>query len=219
MIRTNPANSVSPCARLVRFDGQEVYQQITPYVGRVDSTAGLGRYFDVKSGIVGLACRFGSLTVVHKTSEENFKKIWELIPLDRDGAKPIKEYVVSLLACPFFAPDDQSGANYVPMVLFVDSAEPNFFDEKTREVISAACRGFVELLEDLHERRALRSVPTYYPGVRVERGDELDALAAELKTLGLEFTDVKDRRWKEGLTFKTLKSLDLEVGPSMKLGQ
>src|SRR5258705_5256243 len=103
------------------------------------------------------------------------------------------------------------------MVLFVDSADPNFFDDEMREVISASCRGFVKMLEDLHNRQALRAVPSYYPGLKVERGARIDSLIDQLKGFGVEFTDTNDRGWKEGLTFKTLNSLDLEVGPSMKL--
>lgn len=203
--------------RFVRFDGHEVYQQLTPYAGRVDSKAGVGRYFRVESGIVGLAGRSGSLVVIRKADNEGFKKVWSLTPLDRSGAKEIKPYVNSLVACPFFSP--RHSVDHVPLVLFADSVEPDFFDSEVLEIISAACRGFVGLLEDLYKRGALRSLPSYYPGVKVENTPQLVELVMELKKLGVQFTDAKEQGWKEGLTFKTLKSLDLEVGPFMKLGQ
>jgi hypothetical protein len=97
--------------RLTRFDGNEVYQQITPYAGRVESTAGLGRFFLVESGIVGLACKTGSLVVVEKKNEKKFTRIWELTALRKSGAKEIKPYVDSLLACPFFAPQEANGGS------------------------------------------------------------------------------------------------------------
>jgi hypothetical protein len=205
--------------RLIRVDGHEVYQQLTPYAGTVESKVGVGRYFRVDSGIVGLACRSGSLVIVRKTNEEDFDKIWSLTPLDRGGAKEIKSYVNSLLACPFFAPEDGSGAQHVALALFVDAGDPNFFDDEVLSIVSAVCRGFVDLLEDLHSRGVLQPVPSYYPGFKVKRGPELHELVESLKGLGVEFTDAQDRGWKEGLTFKSLKSLDLEVGPFMKLVQ
>ena len=91
--------------RLTRFEGHQVFQQITPYTGRVESMAGLGRYFRVEGGIVGLACRTGSLVVAEKKDQEKFDRIWQLTELQRSGAKRIKPYVDSLLACPFFAPE------------------------------------------------------------------------------------------------------------------
>ena len=41
---------------------------------------------------------------------------------------------------------------------------------------------------------------------------------SELKNLGVVFTDINDGGWKEQLTFKTLRSLELEVGHSMNCG-
>jgi len=103
------------------------------------------------------------------------------------------------------------------MVLFVDSAETGFFNAEVRKTIAEACRGFVSLLESLHASGALRPVLSFYPGFKVQQGSKQTKLIAELKSLGVKFTDARDRGWKKGLTFESLHSLDLEVGPSMKM--
>lgn len=204
--------------RLVRFDGQEFYQQITPYGGNVESKVGLGRCFRAEAGLCGLAARSGSLVIARKTNDADFGKIWELVPLDRGGAKQIQPYVQSLVACPFFAPKIGSADDHVSLILFADSAEATFFSEEVLSAISAACRGFVNLLEDLNSRRAIRSIPTYYPGIKVDLTAELQGVITELRNLGVQLTDTTDRGWRQDLTFRTLNSLELEVGPSMNLG-
>jgi hypothetical protein len=203
--------------RLTRFDGHQVFQQITPYSGRVESSSGLGRYFRVEGGIVGLSCRTGSLVVVEKKDEKKFDQVWEMTDLQASGAKSIRPYVDSLLACPFFAPEKRGGKQHVAMVLFVDAAEAGFFNAEVQETISAACSGFVRLLEGLHASGALRPVVSFYPGFRVQKGVKQNNEIAKLKRLGVKFTDANDRGWKKGLTFSSLHSLDLEVGPSMKM--
>src|SRR6266446_537947 len=124
----------------------------------VENKSGFGRFFSVQCGIVGLACRTGSLVVARKTDSEQFDKIWDLTNLVQSGAKPVKRYVDSIFACPFFAPESESGLQHVSLVLFVDSAEANFFDNEVLGTIYAACRGFVELLETLHTSGALKPV-------------------------------------------------------------
>ena len=197
--------------RLTRFDGQDCFQQVTPYKGRVSSEAGVGRFFAVGGGIVGLACRTGSLVVAKKTGAAKFKKIWELTELNQSGAKGIKPYVDSLLCCPFFAPESGSVVPHVILALFVDSADPGFFNDETRETLSSACRGFVELLESLHDERILQTVPVTEMGYAVRPSKELAILKNQLKKLGVTFVDASEKGWKEALTFKKLRSLDLQV--------
>ena len=98
------------------------------------------------------------------------------------------------------------------LALFVDSGDPEFFDKTTRETISFACRGFVDLLESLHQGGMLRTVPELRMGHTVDSSEKLADLKRELKSLGVRFVDATDKEWKDGLTFKTLKSLDLQVG-------
>jgi hypothetical protein len=77
----------------------------------------------------------------------------------------------------------------------------------------------VNLLEDLHARRVLCPVPSYYPGIRVERGQGLETRISQLKELGAEFTDASHGKWKDGLTFRTLHSLDLEIDPLLSVAR
>jgi hypothetical protein len=183
----------------------------------VESTAGLGRFFRVEGGIVGLACRTGSLVVAEKKDKRKFDRTWELTALQQSGAKRIKPYVDSLLACPFFAPQKRGRKQHVVLVLFADSADAGFFNAEVRDAISPACRGFVDVLGSLYESEPLRPITSYYPGFKVKTGSKQTKLIAELKKLGVNFTDANNRDWKKGLTFRALHSLDLEVGPSMKM--
>lgn len=196
--------------RLTRFENQDVFQQVTPYKGRIKVIGGVGRFFPVTGGIVGLACRTGSLVVVQRTSVKKFRRIWELTELDRTSAKEIKPYVDSLLCCPFFAPETKGDVRVV-MALFVDSADPKFFDEQTTQIISAACSGFVTLLESLHEEHMLHALPTSERGYKVRSQKKLSKLKAELKELGVSFVDANQKGWKQGLTFRKLTSVDLQV--------
>jgi len=202
--------------RLTRFDGQEVFQQITPYAGRVTKKSGLGRYFSVQTGIVGLACKTGSLVVATRKTKKKFDRIWELTTLKQGGAKQIRPYVNSLLACPFFAPERSSHDHYVSLVLFADSADAKLFDQQVRDTIAAACTGFVNILEQLQHTGALRPIINFYPGFKVKRGSKNSRVIGELKRLGVEFTDSTDRHWKAGLTFRNVGVLDFEIGRYMK---
>jgi hypothetical protein len=197
--------------RLTQFDGKDVFQQVTPYKGRISSEAGVGRFFPVQGGIVGIACRTGSLVVARRTDPAKFSKIWELTELNQSGAKNIKPYVDSLLCCPFFAPESGNGVQHVILALFVDSADPGFFDNETLQTISFACRGFVDLLESFNSERMLRALPAVAMGYRVQPSKVIAKLKRDLKALGVSFVDASDKGWKEGLTFKTLRSLDLQV--------
>jgi hypothetical protein len=202
--------------RLTRFDGKEVFQQITPYAGRIPSKAGVGRYFSVEGGIVGLACKTGTLVVAQKRDTTKFNRIWKLTHLQQSGAKRIKSYVGSLLACPFFAPERKGSAQHVSMVLFVDASEAAFFDKDVRETIAAACRGFVSLLEDLQASGALRPMTTFYRGFKVKRGSKNTRLIAEIRSLGVSFTNSEYQKWKSSLTFKSVNSLEFEIGTFMR---
>ena len=102
------------------------------------------------------------------------------------------------------------------MVLFVDAAEAAFFDKGVRATIAAACRGFVSLLEDLQASGALRPVTTFYRGFKVKRGSKNTKLIAEIRSLGVSFTNSEYEKWKNGLTFKSVHSLDFEIGSSTK---
>lgn len=196
--------------RLTHFDGEDVFQQITPYKGRDVSPAGVGRFFPVRGGIVGLACRTGSLVVARKVNKTKFRELWDLADFHLTGAKGIKPYVDSLLCCPFFAAETRPRRQRILLALFVDSADPNLFDERTLRVISAACRGFVDLLESLHDERMLRVLPSSHSGYEVFAEPGLDRLAEQLKGLGVKFVDASDSVWKKDLTFATLQSTDLQ---------
>jgi hypothetical protein len=197
--------------RLTRFDGKDYFQQVTPYKGRIVSEGGVGRIFPVDGGIVGLACRTGSLVVAKKTDPAKFDKIWNLTQLNQSGAKEIRPYVDSILCCPFFVADRSTGGQHVIAALFVDSAYADFFDGQTLRTIAFACQGFVDLLESLQREGMLQVLPTDHAGFKVPPLRELVSLKNKLKGLGVSFVDGSDKAWRDSLTFKTILSLDLQV--------
>jgi hypothetical protein len=164
----------------------------------------------MEGGIVGLTCKTGSLVFAKRKSAAQFRKVWKLTALELTGAKDIKPYVDSLLCCPFFAPPSPGGPQRILLALFVDSANPDFFDDEVLQVIASACRGFVDLLESLHEGDMLRVLAGSGDGFPVPPKAQHANLVAELEKLGVEFVDATDEGWKKGLTFRTLRSVDLQ---------
>ncbi len=74
----------------------------------------------------------------------------------------------------------------------------------------------MRVLEDLTARGALRPLLSVASGYKVPRTRD-EKMVAELRGLGVMFKDETEEHWKEGLTFKRLTSLDLEVGYSANL--
>jgi hypothetical protein len=198
--------------RLARFNGSDHFQQITPYGGTAEDQGGLGRIFPVSGGIVGLACRTGKLVVCHKEDEESFRRIWELTRFSDIHARKIQPYVDALVACPFFAPSDNGSPDHVIAVLFADAAQRDFFDDDVLQTISAACGGFVKNVERLHETGTLRANFSDYEGYRVDQSEEINVLITRLRELGVQFDNANFGAYKERVTFRTVKSLDLELG-------
>jgi hypothetical protein len=203
--------------RLALFNGEDHFQQITSYAGRIAKAGGLGRIFPVTGGIVSLACRTESLVVAQKKDDAQFAEVWRLTQFNTIDARAIEPYVDALVACPFFAPQAENrNGDYVSMVLFADSAQADFFNDEVLRIISAACTGFVSNLERLCSEGALVNVSNEHQGFAVHPATETSALVAQLKSLGVSFDNANFGAYKKNLTFKTVKTLDLEIGPARK---
>ena len=203
--------------RLALFNGEDHFQQITSYAGRIDKTGGLGRIFPVTGGIVSLACRTGSLVVAQKTDDAQFAKVWRLTQFNTIDARAIEPYVDALVACPFFAPQvENRNGDYVSMVLFADSAQADFFNDEVLRIISATCTGFVNNLDRLCSEGALVNVSNEYQGYAVHPATATIALVGKLKALGVSFDNANFGAYKKNLTFKTVKTLDVEIGTARK---
>lgn len=192
--------------RIVRVNEQEYYQQISRYAG-TRSGGGVGRVFDVKTGMVGLSCRIGKpITVVR---DKYFKKIWKLLRLYDFDAHEINRAVRSLLACPFFAPREPGQrTRYTSLVLFMDSAEPDFFTDDVLELVYGACKGFVENVEEMGRTNEVHFVASDFPGYRVRQSKRDRAIVEEYASVDAENKVFK--HFQKDLTFKKVASFNTD---------
>jgi hypothetical protein len=197
--------------RLIKIKDEEYFQQIARYAG-TRPEGGVGSILCLESGIIGLACRLGKpITITRDAARDHeFDEIWtELGEPEHEGRDQVK----SMLACPIFAPDKKSkGApKYVSLVLFMDSAEDNFFDGDGKEILKtvyAACRGFVRNLEEMKKNGEIYFSSSDY------KGHEFKAPHRDRKLVS-KFLAVDDeneifRGFINGLTFESIYSFDAE---------
>jgi hypothetical protein len=197
--------------RLINVQGEDFYQQISRYAGTRTEGA-VGRVFEVKGGLVGLACRLGKPVIVRK--DKTFDEIWNYLQLKTVEARKIDERVQSLLACPFFAPPINEGdkPTHVSLVLFMDSAQVDFFDAHDNQVLNnvyAACQGFVQNLETMKETGEVIFSSSDYMGYKYTTPKDDIALVEKYRSVEVE-NQVFESFIQE-LTFKTVTSFDTEL--------
>jgi hypothetical protein len=193
--------------RLVQFQDEEVFQQISRYAG-TRTEGNPGRVINARAGLVGLVCRLGKPVVLKK--EADWESIWKHLNLVGSGAMPINVKVNSMLACPFFAPKEAAdNASRVSLVLFMDSEDRDLFTTgDVLKIVFAGSRGFVSNLDGMVSRNELRVATTAYRGVRVEEADADKAfLDAHKGTVIHEHPAFND--FADALTFKQVSSFDM----------
>lgn len=203
--------------RLIHFDGKEHFQQITPYGGQPAKSGGQGRIFPVGRGIIGLACRTGKPIVVKKQNDKQWERVWNLSQFYDLKARPIRPYVDAILACPFFAPASSSvgsAEDRVLLVLFADSSDPNFFDTEVLHTIYAASKGFVANLEAMRKSGRITEISSEYSGFAVQSDQVIKKLVTKLEGLNVEFDNAEFKQYKDDLTFKKLRSLNVDFSAS-----
>ena len=156
--------------RLLEKRGEGLFQQISFYDGRGSRLTGPpARVFDVKSGLVGLACRLGVPVLLNRGMQDHsdWIALWKRLHVGEDIETPPQD-VMSMLACPLFAANDRSGGlaegKHVSMVLFMDSQSEGFFEQpEVRRLVFAACVGFVRNLNYLGEKDLWNQKIVRYP--------------------------------------------------------
>jgi len=123
-------------------------QQLVDYVGhrRTDKPTA-GRKFKMECGIVGRAYREGRVYFACRENNDYEKYIkelttaWSYIESDARKLHPASK---SWMAFPLCMENGEPAA----AVVFADSIEPNFFDNKTRrEIIENACQGIARFVK------------------------------------------------------------------------
>lgn len=193
--------------RIVKFQGDVVFQQISRYAGTATGGA-VGRVITINAGLVGMVCRHGAPLIV--TREEDFDQLWKDVDLEKAGARGVREEVMSLLACPFFAPKtNESDPPKVLAVLFMDSEEKNFFEDKNMlELIYSACKGLVRDLDEKMLKNEVNFVSTDRQGHLVTTNPN------ELVALDEKYSSIADDKgvfkgFASDLTFKNVTSLEM----------
>jgi hypothetical protein len=193
--------------RLINVQGEDYFQQVSRYSGTRTEGA-VGRVFEVTGGLGGLACRVGRPVIIRR--DKDWTAVWEHLHLGKLAANSIHESVLSLLACPFFAPTGASGKpTHVALLLFMDSAQNDFFNEQVLENVYAACRGFVQNLETMREKAEVVFLSSDYIGYKyTEPQSDLDFIE---KYESVKADHKVFERFIQDLTFKTVKSLDIDL--------
>lgn len=195
--------------RIARIQDDVVFQQISRYAGTRTKGA-VGRVITIKAGLVGMVCRHGAPLIV--TRERDFDQLWKDVDLEGAGARGVRESVMSMLACPFFAPkakaDDPPS---VLAVLFMDSEEKAFFaDQSVLKLIYSACKGFVRDLDEKKIESEVGFVTSDWRGYSVTaKPEELAAIDEKYKSIADDKGVFKE--FASDLTFKNVTSLEMHL--------
>lgn len=211
--------------RLLEKRRERLFQQIAFYEGHGSRLKGLpARVFDVRSGLVGLACRLGVPVLLNRRKKDNSRwvELWNRLHVGEDIQTPAQD-VMSMLACPLFAESDHAGdsaeVKHVSMVLFMDSQRAGFFKRpEVRKLVFAACVGFVRNLNYLGEKELWnQKVVRYpssdflgYPVPAVPFQDDL-AILAEYRDLVSRVPEEESRSLLAGAQLRARSSLDISI--------
>jgi hypothetical protein len=196
--------------RLIRVQEKEYFQQIARYAGTRTGGA-VGRVFEVTGGLVGLSSRLGRPVIVRRDAK--FNEVWNYLGLRKVEARKIDPRVQSLFACPFFAPSKESDKpKHVSLVLFMDSAQEDFFHSEENRVLNnvyAACQGFIQQLETMRENGEVSFLSSEYSGYEYSAPQEDLNFVKTYESVEVENDVFKS--YMNDLKFKTIASLDTEL--------
>lgn len=159
--------------RLIEIQGEVFFQQASYYSGqRTDGAP--GRIFEAdKVGIVGLAARRQNPIVLKRGS--HWGEIWaELFSNDSEGVRTAPEQVKSMLAIPICYSDE--GEDLTCLILYLDSAIEDFFNDEVLERIFAATKGFVVNMDKLVREKDIKLASNSFKGFKknpTPKDDEL----------------------------------------------
>jgi|GEM_PF-2554967 len=169
--------------RLIQLRDTSYFQQISPYWGT--RTAGdPARIIESEVGLVGLVCRTGEPIVLKKngSDEETWEELWKRL---RAGpgthVRTPHMSITSMLAFPIFA--EHAGSKRVSLVIYADSAIPDFFFDGQPDTMSPlltrvfyAAAGFVDSCNRLIRRKVLRFATSSFWGISPEPATDSDLI-------------------------------------------
>jgi len=193
--------------RIVEFQDDVFFQQISRYAGTQRGGA-VGRVISINAGLVGLVCQYGAPLIVKR--ESDFDQLWKDVKLEEAGARGVQPPVMSMLACPFFAPMKKGESRSVLAVLFMDSEEKEFFDQSILRLIYSACVGFVRDIDEKKKANEVGFVMTDW------RGHTVTKTPAERSELEAKYVSVADDKgvfaeYANDLTFKEVTTLEMHL--------
>lgn len=140
-----------------RVDGNEL-EQLVDYVGAIDANkdkgGSVGRRFSISTGIIGKVARSVGRNPlrVSRPRDMGFAE-WQRYLIDETGmtaaqAADTRADRFDFLGVPIIGPD-----NDVRAVLYLDSAEVEFFDETTVAMVAAGCKGLATWIDEHYYRK------------------------------------------------------------------
>ena len=125
-------------------------QQMLPYVGGSGGSA--GRFFSIKSGIIGKVVRTKQAysdsrqTGVYGTYKEELIQKWgytEQEAVERQTDR------LSWMAVPLFGQRNPQASEEVIGVIYIDADTPDFFDEETQKFVISGCSGIKQNVDEV----------------------------------------------------------------------
>jgi hypothetical protein len=168
----------------------DYFQQISPYWGtrRAGEPA---RIIELHVGLVGLVCRTGEPIVLKKNEKpkRTWEALWKKLHAGPDThVRTPRANIASMLGFPIFT--EQDGDRLVSLIIYADSAEPDFFvggqptDDDASPVLTRlfhAAAGFVANCNELQSKKVLRFATSSFWGMRPEPAKD-SALIKEFET-------------------------------------
>jgi hypothetical protein len=134
--------------RLMSFEGQDYFQQLSWYLGPKPDPKGAGRIFEVSTGVIGEAWLKKKILRTRSYSDDaEFMDALQKSMNETGDTRSISAVALSYLAVPILGPDGDA-----VLVLYADNRHRNFFaDDVNVKTIVAMSEGFCRAFDDLEE--------------------------------------------------------------------
>ncbi len=124
---------------LHRVDG-EFLEQSVDYVGSADKARGAGRRFSIREGLIGRVARMGAPRRFDRPRDmsdaEWVDYLVEQLGMTHDSARKTREQRYSFLGVPI-----KNANGDVDGVVYLDAADPEFFDKAVLDLVITGCEG------------------------------------------------------------------------------
>ena len=119
---------------------EEMFAQLTEYIGDTPKPGRIGRRFPINAGIIGNAYREKDVFVGRRVNDDYEAYIRELVKdwnYTEDRARKLHPGMREWMGVPIL----DANKDRVEAVLYLDSTEAQFFNEHRQEVVLAAVNG------------------------------------------------------------------------------